>query len=176
MKRVCFAAVFSLLSACEHSAEDHSQHGADAARAADSVEASTGDADAVTGDAAGDAATDDAAATVPLLNDCREADYVDRREEGAARTVVPRGSTGYTPRCVIVSAGQTVRFEMAFGTHPLVPGVPHGSSAGASTPSPIVAQRSGDQFAATFARAGYYPFYCDTHGHVGMAGVVRVVP
>lgn len=128
-----------------------------------------------------DAATDagtvaDAATVVPLLNDCRAADYVDRSADDAERTVVPRGTTGYTPRCLTIRTAQSVTFSMSFTTHPLIPGVPHGSSAGATTPSPIEAQRVGTTYAVTFPGAGLYPFYCNTHGHVGMAGVVRVLP
>lgn len=128
-----------------------------------------------------DVATDagaapDVATPVPLLNDCAASAYVDRTGDGDERTVVPRGTTGYTPRCLTIRAGQSVTFSMSFTTHPLNPGVPHGSSAGATTPSPIEAQRAGTTYAVAFPGAGFYPFYCNTHGHVGMAGVVRVVP
>jgi plastocyanin len=122
-------------------------------------------------------ASNDSGVAVPLLNDCRAADYEDR---GAGvdtdRVVRPRGTTGYTPRCVIIQAGQSVTFEMNFATHPLVPGVPHGSTSGATVPNPIARQNSGMTHTVAFPNAGYYPFYCNTHGHVGMAGVVRVMP
>lgn len=128
-------------------------------------------------DAGTDAGTAaDAPAMVPLLNDCAASAYVDRSADAAERTVVPRGTTGYTPRCVTIRAGQSVTFAMSLTTHPLNPGVPHGSSAGATSPSPIEAQRAGDTYTVTFAGAGFYPFHCNTHGHVGMAGVVRVLP
>ena len=65
---------------------------------------------------------------------------------------------------------------MSFTAHPLIPGVPHGPTAGATSPNLIEAQRAGTTYAVPFATAGYYPFYCNVHGHVGMAGVVRVVP
>ena len=128
-----------------------------------------------------DAASDvgnaaDVAASAPFLNDCRAADYVDRSADAAERTVVPRGTTGYTPRCLVVRAGQSVTFSMSFTAHPLIPGVPHGPTAGAASPNLIEAQRAGTTYTVPFATAGYYPFYCNVHGHVGMAGVVRVVP
>lgn len=117
------------------------------------------------------------AAPVPTLNDCVAADYLDARSGAEAdRVVRPRGSTGYTPRCLTIRAGQAVAFEMDFAAHPLVPGVPHGSTAGATSPNPIARQTTGATYTVTFAGAGYYPFYCSRHGHVGMAGVVRVVP
>lgn len=118
----------------------------------------------------------DVPVAVPLLNDCAAAVYVDRTADDAERTVVPRGTTGYTPRCLVVRAGQSVTFSMSFTTHPLNPGVPHGSSAGATSPNPIEAQRAGSSYTVAFTGAGFYPFYCNVHGHVGMAGVVRVVP
>ncbi len=133
-------------------------------------------ADAPTPDApAADTSAADAAA-VPLLNDCREANYIDRSGAMDDRTVVPRGTTGYTPRCFMIRAGQSVTFSMDFTVHPLVSGVPHGSSVGATTPSPIVNQSSGSSYMVTFPGAGHFPFYCRTHAHVGMAGVVMVMP
>ena len=120
-------------------------------------------------------ATEDAA-PVPTLNDCVAADYIDASGAEGDRVVRPRGSTGYTPRCLTIRAGQAVAFEMDFTAHPLVPGVPHGSTAGATSPNPIVRQTTGTMYTVTFASAGHYPFYCSLHGHVGMAGVVRVVP
>jgi len=128
-------------------------------------------------DAASDAGVAaDAPVAVPVLNDCAAPTYVDRTADAAERTVVPRGTTGYTPRCLTVRAGKSVTFAMSFTTHPLNPGVPHGSSAGATSPSPIEAQRAGDSYTVAFTGAGFYPFYCNIHGHVGMAGTVRVVP
>ena len=164
----------ALVNAC---GSDHDHNATDAA--ADHVhsetdvvtDAATVDQPAV--DVANDVAGD--AASVPLLNDCRAADYEDR--SGGAdttRVVRPRGTTGYTPRCFTIRAGQPVTFEMDFMTHPLVSGVPHGSSAGATTPSPIQNQSTGTMYTVMFASAGYYPFYCTVHGHAGMAGVVRV--
>lgn len=118
----------------------------------------------------------DTGAAVPVLAGCTASDYVDRGGDMDDRTVVPRGTTGYTPRCVTIRAGQMVTFSMDFATHPLSAGVPHGSSTGATTPSPIMTQRSGSSYVVAFPSAGFYPFYCLTHGHVGMAGVVRVIP
>ena len=133
---------------------------------------------AATQDASPDAVTPalDGAASVPMLNDCVDTSYVDQSASDAERVVRPRGSTGYTPRCVIIRAGQSLTFEMDFAAHPLVPGIPHGPTAGATTPNLIPRMTMGASVVVAFPGAGYFPFYCDRHGHVGMAGVVRVVP
>jgi plastocyanin len=104
-------------------------------------------------------------------------DYRDRTAgTDADRTVRPMGSTGYTPRCLRVRVGQRVTFEMDFGTHPLVAGIPHGPTGGATSPNPIAGQTTGMSYGLAFTAEGFFPFYCNRHGHVGMAGVVRVVP
>ncbi len=118
----------------------------------------------------------DVPASGPMLNDCAPTDYIDRSEASAERVVRPRGTTGYTPRCVIIRAGQSVTFEMDFAAHPLVPGVPHGPRAGVTEPNLIARQSAGTSYVVAFPGPGNYPFYCDRHGHVGMAGVVRVTP
>lgn len=156
-------ALASLLTAC---GSDHDHNATDAA---------TDHAHNATDVVVTDTVASDQPATVPVLNDCNAADYEDR--SGGAdttRVVRPVGSTSYTPRCLTIRAGQSVTFEMSFVTHPLAPGVAHGSSTGATTPNPIQAQTAGMTYTATFASAGYYPFYCTVHGHSGMAGVVRV--
>jgi len=124
-----------------------------------------------------DAPPADTPPTIPMLNDCTAMDYMDL--SGGAdtdRVLRPRGTTGYTPHCVIIRAGQSMTFEMDFTMHPLVPGIPHGPTAGATSPNPIARRSSGTLYVAAFATAGLYPFYCGRHGHVGMAGVVRVIP
>jgi plastocyanin len=148
----------ALTPACEHDAADpHAGH--DAAT------------DAVTADTAADSGG------MPLLNECAAMDYQDLAAgSDAERTVRPRGTTGYTPRCLTVRLGQRVTFEMDFATHPLVPGIPHGPTAGATSPNPITRQTAGSTYGLTFEAPGYFPFYCNRHGHVGMLGVVRVLP
>lgn len=171
-----------LSAACGGDGADHGAHAlADAATdQGAAVDAPAADQDAAAADApvaSQDAPTADGAAAIPMLNDCTAMDYTDHGAgPDADRVVRPRGTTGYTPRCLIVRAGQTVTFEMDFTAHPLVPGIPHGPTAGAASPNVIAMQSSGTMYAVAFPSAGYYPFYCGRHGHVGMAGVVRVVP
>lgn len=147
---------------------------------APAVDAPAADRDAATADVpvpSQDAPVADAPAAIPMLNDCTAMNYADRSAgSDTDRVVRPRGTTGYTPRCLVIRAGQSLTFEMDFAEHPLVPGIPHGPTAGATSINPIAMQSSGTTYAVTFASAGHYPFYCNRHGHVGMAGVVRVVP
>lgn len=167
-------ALLSVAAVAPGCGDDHgTDHATDAGHAGHT---DTGDA-RDTGAPTDAGAPADAPAGPPAsLNDCTPSDYDDRSGDMAERTIAPRGSTGYTPRCVIVRVGQSVTFAMDFSTHPLVPGVPHGPRTGATSPNLIPPQRTGTQAMVTFTAAGNYPFYCDVHGHVGMAGVVRVVP
>lgn len=149
--------------------------GTDATAATDAATAAETATDAPLSDSA--AQDTGVTAPIPVLNDCTEADYVDRSGDAQTeRTVVPVGSTGYDPRCLTIRAGQSVVFSMDFTAHPLSPGVPHGSSAGATTPTPITAQTTGTMHTVTFSSPGFYPFFCIRHGHVGMAGTVQVLP
>lgn len=131
---------------------------------------------ATTPDVSTDATAPDGPPEAPMLNDCVPMSYVDRSDSAAERVVRPRGTTGYTPRCMIIRAGQSVTFEMDFAAHPLVPGIPHGPTAGATTPNVIPRTVMGASVEVAFPRTGNFPFYCNTHAHIGMAGVVRVVP
>lgn len=179
----------SLLAACGGDDDGHGAHTpVDAGTATDTsplvdtgAVSDTGTVvDAGTTDDTGatnDSGAVDAGETVPMLNDCTATDYMDvSTGDDTARVVRPRGSTGYTPRCLIVRASQSVTFEMDFTVHPLVPGIPHGPTAGATSPNVIARQSSGATYTVAFPTAGYFPFYCNRHGHVGMAGVVRVMP
>jgi plastocyanin len=159
-----------LLGAC---GDSHANHGADAAvdHAGHSTDTVTADQAVVTD---GPATRDGAA--IPMLNDCTPGEYIERIAADAERVIRPRGNTGYDPRCVVVRMGQSVTFEMNFSVHPLTAGIPHGPTAGAAMPNPIGMATSGMTHVVSFAAQGFYPFYCTVHGHVGMAGVVRVVP
>ncbi len=77
---------------------------------------------------------------------------------------------GYTPRCLIVPVGATVRMEAA-EFHPLGPsmlGTPGNPiPAGAVAPTDV-----------RFDAPGFFPYFCANHGteRGGMAGVVQVIP
>ena len=175
MARAPLSAALLFAALCVGCGDSHDSHtaadGAVSHDGHDAAPAYAAPADATPADAASDAAL-----AGPMLNDCAPADYVDRSDAAAERVVRPRGSTGYTPRCVLIRAGQSVTFEMNFTAHPLVPGIPHGPTAGATTPNLIPRTTTGASVVVAFPGAGNFPFYCNVHGHVGMAGVVRVAP
>ena len=117
-----------------------------------------------------DAAVD---ASAPL-NLCGDGDFTDRSDPSAAREVRFGGSLGmaYSPACIRVAVGQTVRFSGAFGSHPLRPGARVGDAGAPS--SPIAPTQTGDRAEFTFTNAGDFPYFCEVHGAMGMMGVVRV--
>jgi plastocyanin len=81
----------------------------------------------------------------------------------------------YSPACMSITAGQTVTFSGAFGTHPLEPGESPESPGGMSSPNnPITPTTSGSSLSVTFPTAGLYGFYCGVHHASGMAGVIKV--
>lgn len=111
------------------------------------------------------------------LNGCADALFVDRAAAAADRTVafgVGANPFGYTPKCITVSAGQTVTFAGDFGVHPLAPGASPTAADAGTAGNPIARTTTGASLRVTFARAGTYPYYCESHFAGGMVGVVRV--
>jgi len=114
---------------------------------------------------------------VAMLNGCETADYVDRSEQAADRIINFGGEAGspplgYSPSCILISAGQAVTFQGNFNTHPMSPGTVEGS--GESLNTPVQKRGTGsDPYQVTFPTAGLYPYYCDYHRPT-MIGVVRV--
>ncbi|MBI5515376.1 MAG: hypothetical protein HY909_16475 [Deltaproteobacteria bacterium] len=115
--------------------------------------------------------TDGGSGGFMLLNDCADGMYEDRTGGAAMRVVTNVGSSSYTPRCMTISAGQSVTFMTSFGAHPLRPGL-RGMSMAGSPMNPITPQDSGSMAMVAFPRPGFYPYYCDFH--FGMVGVIRV--
>ncbi|MFO0626864.1 MAG: plastocyanin/azurin family copper-binding protein [Polyangiales bacterium] len=115
-------------------------------------------------DAGGDAA----------VHGCEPARFVDRSDAAADRTVSFGGAVGmaFSPPCLTVAAGQSVRFAGMFAVHPLRPGVVGQSGSGAGSPIPDTT--AGEAVSVTFPAAGVFPFHCGVHGAMGMVGVVRV--
>ena len=114
----------------------------------------------------------------PPVHDCAEADFEDLTAGTSDdRTImVPAGTFVFDSPCITIRAAQAVRFMWDFSMHPLAGGVAPGHPGTSSEPNPIVAQTTGALYEPTFPTAGNYPFYCATHFHSGMMGVVRVVP
>jgi plastocyanin len=83
----------------------------------------------------------------------------------------------YIPRCIVISAGQTITFTGDFSAHPLVGGTAEGAFKTPDPQSPIGTTSSGSAKPVQFTSAGTYPFYCDMHGLTyAMAGAVFVDP
>ena len=108
------------------------------------------------------------------LNGCDTAAFVDRTAAAAIRTV-SFGNAGFTysPKCILIAAGQSVTFSGMFTSHPLRPGVGANAAAGSAN-NPIMSTVSGSTAMFTFPAAGTYPYNCSTHDGSGMNGVVKV--
>lgn len=124
---------------------------------------------------AGEAPTDE----IPTFNGCAAADYEDQSAADAARIIeiAAQGLT-YSPPCLTIAAGQTVRFQGSLSSHPLAPGNLEHPDAG-SADTPIRATSSGQSVEFVFPSAGTFPYYCELHSFgagQGMAGVVHVKP
>lgn len=111
----------------------------------------------------------------PAVHGCERDRFADRREPSAARVVSFGGAVGmaYSPPCIAVAPGQSVRFAGPLSLHPLRAGVV-GATADGGAASPIRDTSAGDELTVTFPVAGDYPFHCGVHGTMGMAGVVQV--
>ncbi len=112
---------------------------------------------------------------VPTIHGCTAASYVDRRtgsREIGFGTALNSPAIGYSPSCMIISAGQSATFVGSFNTHPLVGGQYMGSAG--TTPNPIGRHDTGSaNVTVTFAQPGLYPFYCDYHAP-SMVGAISV--
>jgi plastocyanin len=114
-----------------------------------------------------------------VFHGCTQESFVDRSASGAARTITFGGAMFvFDPKCMTITAGQTVTFTGNFSFHPLTPGInptPGGLTAG--TPgNPIPATSSGNTVSVSFPRAGTFPYFCALHLSNGMAGVIVVKP
>ena len=74
----------------------------------------------------------------------------------------------YTPNCVQIRVGESVRWNVDFADHPLAQGP-------STAPSPISSFTSGTTATVTFPSLGTYGFLCKNHPSV-MFGAVWVVP
>ncbi len=120
----------------------------------------------------------DSGTTGAPLHDCAESDFIDLRSgtPDDRMIMVPTGTTMFDMPCVTISTGQEVMFMWDFSMHPLAAGVAPGHPGMGTTPTPIQPQTTGMLYTVAFPSEGNYPFYCTTHFHSGMMGVVRVMP
>lgn len=97
--------------------------------------------------------------------------FVNKSAPNDARTIdFPTGAipSQYTPNCMRVKAGQTVTWNGAFASHPLM-------ASGGDAGNPITTTSTGSTKAFTFPTAGTYGFACMFHGG-SMFGAIEVVP
>jgi plastocyanin len=137
----------------------------------------------VAGDNAGGAplntagAPPDAEPAIPTLNGCKPGDYVDLSAADGERTIlIAAAGLTFSPKCMIVSAAQTVTWQGSLSAHPLAPGNPADLMAG-SPDNPIPKTTSGSSLDVTFPTAGTFPYHCQLHSFgtgQGMAGAVHV--
>src|SRR6188768_1354361 len=111
--------------------------------------------------AAGQGGSAEQPADIPTFNGCTSTDYEDRSAPGAARIIeIAAQGLSFTPPCLLIQVGQTVRFEGSLSSHPLAPGNPDHPDAG-SADSPIHETNSGQSVEFTFPNSGTFPYYCE---------------
>src|SRR5687768_14322079 len=81
----------------------------------------------------------------------------------------------YSPRCAKVAAGTTVEFRIG-SCHPTFPGLVTGEMATIDQASPIGTMLSAGTYTFELNVAGEFPYFCDAHFRMGMAGSILVVP
>jgi plastocyanin len=115
---------------------------------------------------------------VAAVHDCAEADFEDLTGGTAddRMIMVPRGTFTFDHPCITIREDQAVMFMWDFAAHPLMAGVAPGHPGESDLPTSITAQTTGALYEVAFPDPGNYAFYCGTHFHSGMYGVVRVVP
>jgi plastocyanin len=123
---------------------------------------STGGSSGATGGAGGSAATFMAVAPCAA-----ESDYMDA-------TTINAVSFLFSPKCVKVKKGASVKFAMDFTMHPLKPSAKRGDTAN----NPIKETTTGNEASFTFDKTGFFAFFCNFHGPgdggTGMVGVIWV--
>jgi plastocyanin len=129
------------------------------------------------GGAAAGSGASDAGSALPELNGCSTELYVDRSADSDERVIaIAAMGLTYSPKCLRIAVGQTVRWSGSLTAHPLAPGNPQDAKAG-SPDNPVQPTASGQSVEFAFPNAGTYPYFCTLHGFgtgQGMAGSVRV--
>lgn len=114
---------------------------------------------------------------IPTLNGCKASQYKDLSGSSSKRVIgiAVKGLT-FTPKCITIAKGQTVRWEGSLSTHPLAPGNADNGEAG-SPNNPIELTSSGQSVEFTFPNSGTFPYYCTVHGFgngKGMSASINV--
>lgn len=124
-----------------------------------------------------DDAAAESGAAIPMFHQCTVPMYIDRSAPTAERLIEFGGATfpfSYSVPCMIISAGQTVRFQGSFLGHPLEHGVSPADMDAGSPNNPIPRLSEGMMTDVTFPTAGTYPYFCQMHYLAGMTGVIHV--
>ncbi len=114
-------------------------------------------------------------APAQTVNGCSFAAATDWFDATAAEREITFTCCSYSPPCVRIEAGDTVKFSGGFSGHPLAAGSTEGGPPAADPGSPILATGAGTQATFTFAEAGVDPYYCTNHfATTSMYGAVFV--
>lgn len=100
-----------------------------------------------------------------VVQTCTMPDYVARRTLTADRELAWSYGFSDTERCLVVTAGQTVRWVGNLSSHPL-------DAEGGDEPNPIVQHVDG---VVVFPQPGTFGYVCGS-AHAGMYGAIHVVP
>lgn len=104
-----------------------------------------------------------APALAQTVNGCSFATATDWFDAPAVEREITFTCCSYSPPCVKVEAGDTVKFSGGFSGHPLAPGYTEGGAPTADPGSPILATAAGSQATFAFGEAGVDPYYCTNH-------------
>ena len=89
----------------------------------------------------------------------------------ASTVSFPNGNDRYTPKCLRLTAGQTVTFTGNFNSHPM--------HQACGPVAQALGEPAGSSAPFTLTVPGVYGYYCSQHGDStgsGMAGAIEVVP
>ena len=127
---------------------------------------STGGSGGATGGAGGGGAVTPAFMNIAPCS--AESDYV------KTDTIKATAVLKYSPACVQIKKGGSVKFDMMLDVHPLKKSAMRGNT----TDNPIMDTNTGTSASFTFPKSGFFAFFCMLHGGTdtgtGMAGVVWV--
>jgi len=108
------------------------------------------------------------------VNGCTAAGATAAYDLGSPVEVAAAGFA-YTPPCLWIREGQSVRWTMSFTMHPLTPGeIVAGAPQPPAAGHPVQTTSSGTTVTFEFPAAGTWPYYCGNHFGVGMMGTVFV--
>lgn len=110
------------------------------------------------------------------VNGCTVATATNWLETGPMGRVIDFACCSYTPPCVKIQPGRTVRWLGDFAFHPLRPGLVVAGTTQAQPGNPIPSLDAGTNSGQiTFPEAGAWGFYCNFHWLTGaMYGTVFV--